>query len=448
MAITVTPMVTGHRPARAAATIAVLVFLGISATAGGTAMMLGIGAAPPEDWLAEIPVIDSWVVPGLVLGIGFGLGSLVTAYGMLRRVRWAWLGFAERLTRHHWSWIATVLIGAGQLAWIAIEVIYLPELSVLQAVYGATGVALLVLPLHPTVRGYLAVSSPMNVTTDNAQVAARTRSPATLLTQLVAALALAASLAGLRIDGIYTGAASTAEMLRGFDLVTAVVIVPGLAVASHLARRGSIVAQLVATSLIAYLVYTYAYYLFGTGFNDLFLLHVAVFGAGLVALVLCLTSLDSSAAAHRFGAQARVRTIAGILGVLAVALGGMWTYFAVDNAVTGDVPAGSQLVETDTIVRLGMALDLTLLVPLYAVTAVLLWRRAAWGYVLATIALVGGILHQVSYIVAMPFQVVGDIPGAVSYDPFEPIIVLLFLAATALLFLGVRPAASTVRRDS
>jgi hypothetical protein len=268
--------------------------------------------------------------------------------------------------------------------------------------------------------------------------AARTGGRATLLTQLAAALALAASLAGLLIDSAYPGAASTAEMFRGYDLVTGVVVVPGLAVASHLARRGSIVAQLVSTSLLAYLVYTYAYYLFGTGFNDLFLLHVAVFGAGLVALVLCITSLDSSAVAHRFGDRARVRTIAGILGTLAVALGGMWIYFAVDNAVTGDVPAGSQLVETDTIVRLGMALDLTLLVPLYAVAAVLLWRRASWGYALAAVALVGGILHQVSYIVAMPFQVAADIPGAVSYDPLEPIIVLLYLIATALLFLGVR----------
>jgi hypothetical protein len=296
----------------------------------------------------------------------------------------------------------------------------------------------------------------MNVTTGNAQsasavfhpqlAAARTRGLATLLTQLVAALALAASLAGLLIDGVYTGAASTAEMFRGYDLVTAVVIVPGLAVASHLARRGSIVAQLVTTSLLGYLVYTYAYYLFGTGFNDLFLLHVAVFGAGLVALVLCITGLDSAAIAHRFGARTRVRAIAGTLGVLAVGLGGMWIYFAVDNAVTGDVPAGSELVETDTIVRLGMALDLTLLVPLYAITAVLLWRRASWGYALAAVAVVGGILHQVSYIVAMPFQVAADIPGAVSYDPVEPIIVLLYLVATTLLFLGARRIATKERR--
>jgi hypothetical protein len=154
MAVTVTPTVTERRPAAVVAIIGVLVFLGISAVAGGIAMVLGVGAAPPEDWLTEIPLIDNWVVPGLVLGIGFGVGSLVSAYGMLRRPAWPWLRFPERLTRHHWSWLATVLIGAGHIAWITIELIYIP-LSVLQAVYGGVGVALLFLPLHPAVRRYL-----------------------------------------------------------------------------------------------------------------------------------------------------------------------------------------------------------------------------------------------------------------------------------------------------
>jgi hypothetical protein len=105
----------------------------------------------------------------------------------------------------------------------------------------------------------------------------------------------------------------------------------------------------------------------------------------------------------------------------------------VDNVVTGDVPVGSALVESDTIVHLGMALDLTLLVPLYGVAAVMLWRRAPWGLVLAAVALFAGFLHQISYIVAMPFQVAADVSGAVSYDPAEPIIVLLYVVASALL---------------
>jgi hypothetical protein len=142
MPVTATPTVTGHRPAAVLTTFGVLVFLGVSATAGGIAMVLGSGAAPPDEWLDQIPLIDSWVVPGMVLGVGFGLGSLITAYGMIRR--------------YLWSWLATMLIGLGHVVWIALELTYLPEPSALQVVYGAVGIVLLLLPWHPAVRGYFA----------------------------------------------------------------------------------------------------------------------------------------------------------------------------------------------------------------------------------------------------------------------------------------------------
>lgn len=268
------------------------------------------------------------------------------------------------------------------------------------------------------------------------------------LTWLAAALAVCASPAGLLIDDVYAGAISTAEMFCGFDLVTAVVVVPGLVVALPLARRGAVRAQLITASLVAYLVYTYAYYLFGTGFNDLFLLHAAVFAGSVPALVLTLAAIDVASVADRFHPRTPVRVIGGILATITVALAGMWIYFAVTNAITGGVPAGSRLVETDAIVHLGMALDLSLLVPLYAVAAVLLWRRAAWGYVLAAVALFAGILHQVSYLVAMPFQAAANLPGAVSYDPAEPLIVLLYLVAALLLLRGAGPTSPRSARPA
>jgi hypothetical protein len=137
--------------------VGVLAFLGISAIAGGVAMVLDVGT-PPDDWLERIPVIDTWMVPGLVLVVGFGFGSLLSGYGMLRRPRWAWLHPVERLTRHHWSWAATVLIGLGQIAWIVVELVYLPEPSALQVVYGGVGAALLLLALLPAVRRHLAAA--------------------------------------------------------------------------------------------------------------------------------------------------------------------------------------------------------------------------------------------------------------------------------------------------
>ncbi|MDI6909826.1 hypothetical protein [Nocardioides sp.] len=232
---------------------------------------------------------------------------------------------------------------------------------------------------------------------------------------------------------MYTGAASTAQMFRAYDLVTVILVVPAFVVAGLTARRGPGRARLLVLSLLAYLVYGYGYYLFGTGFNDLFLLHAGVLATSVTALVLQLTTVDLAAFTDRVQAGSGMKGAAVVLGLLAAALGGMWVYFALDNAITGDVPDGSRLVETDTIVHLGIALDLTLLVPLYTAAAILLWRRTTWGFVLGVVAVVAGLLHQVGYIVAMPFQVAADIPGAVSYDPGEPVVVLAYLLAAVLL---------------
>jgi len=155
MAATPVSAPAAHRPATVLITLGVLGFLGVTALGGGIALVSGMGA-PPVEWLARIPLVDDWLVPGLVLALGFGVGSLVTGYGMLRRPRWAWLGPVERLTRHHWSWLATMLLGAGQVGWIALELAYLPQASALQAMYGPVGLLLLLLPLSAPVRGYLA----------------------------------------------------------------------------------------------------------------------------------------------------------------------------------------------------------------------------------------------------------------------------------------------------
>ncbi len=138
-------------------TFGVLVFLGLSAVAGGVELTFGIWGTGllPSDAPDRIPMIDSWLVPGPVLGIGFGLGSLAAAYGMLRKPPWSWLGFAERLTGHHWSWVATILIGLAHIVWILLELIYLPGVSPLEALYGAAGTALVLLPMLAPVRGYL-----------------------------------------------------------------------------------------------------------------------------------------------------------------------------------------------------------------------------------------------------------------------------------------------------
>jgi hypothetical protein len=284
--------------------------------------------------------------------------------------------------------------------------------------------------------------SPTPTTRERAEPTDRTATGLAWLVWVTAGLALAAALLGIFVGGIYTGARSTAEMFRGYDVVTAVLVVPTLGIAAEYTRRGSVVGRLVTAGLLANLVYIYAFYVFGTGFNDVFLLHTAVFATSLIALVLSLAGLDVAAVAERFR-EARVRWVAALLGVLAASLGLMWIWAGVANAINGTVPVGSRLVETVDVVHVSLVLDLAIQVPLYGAAAVLLWRRNAWGFVLAFIALLSGIPEQLSYLVAMPFQVAAGVPGAVGFDTLEPVIIAFYVAAFLLLLAGGRrqPAA-------
>lgn len=148
-----------RRPGAVVVTGTMLAVLGIGAVLGGVGMVLGIGGESmlPDEYLDLLPLVNNWVVPGLVLAIGFGIGSLVTLYGMLTRPKWTWLQSLEKHTGHHWSWVATIAIGVGQVVWILIELATIP-FSVLMPIFGVIGLALALLPSLTSVKEYLRTS--------------------------------------------------------------------------------------------------------------------------------------------------------------------------------------------------------------------------------------------------------------------------------------------------
>ena len=255
-----------------------------------------------------------------------------------------------------------------------------------------------------------------------------------ILTAAVVILLAVSSLAGLLLDGLYEDPDSVASMLRGYDLAALVAAVPALAATLAPSLRSSIRARLVAAGLLAFVVYDYAYYVFGTTFNDLFLLHVATFSTATFALILTLSSLDVGGSAARFRARTPVRTVAVLLAVLAAGLAVLWISEALAFALSGTVPdEGNALVYPIAMTHLGYVMDLAFLVPAYALGAALLWRRRPWGYVLGVVLLVAGTFTQLTYIAALVFQFRAGIEGASAFDPFEPVILAAYLVSAGLL---------------
>jgi uncharacterized membrane protein len=247
-------------------------------------------------------------------------------------------------------------------------------------------------------------------------------SGAGVMTLVAAVTAAAAAAVGLAAESAYDASAATTQMLRGYDLVTLVLVVPLLTASRPWTER----LLLLRSGLLAYLVYSYLFAAMTGGLGVAFLVDVVVASASTFALVLTLAGLNASPP-ERPGSGARVSAV--VLGVLALSLGAMWLTAAVHAAATGEVPQGSALVESDLTVRLGIMLDLWLLVPLYALSAVLLWRHLSWGRVLGLLAVISGLLHQLSYLCALAFQAGAEVPGARAFDPFEPIIVIGYLVA-------------------
>ena len=82
----------------------------------------------PRGWI-ESSIFGSYLVPGLYLLAMNGIGMVVLAALSIQRHRWA-------------PWLTGVL-GTGLVIWIGVQLLVMPEVSYLQAMYGAIGLVLM-----------------------------------------------------------------------------------------------------------------------------------------------------------------------------------------------------------------------------------------------------------------------------------------------------------------
>ncbi|MGD0018278.1 MAG: hypothetical protein ABSD62_03410 [Candidatus Limnocylindrales bacterium] len=110
--------------------VGLLVWLGLGALGGGAVLVAkpdGSVMQMPLSMLAGSPFPD-FLVPGLILGGLFGVGSFATAAMGLRRWRVApFLAFA---------------IGCAQMIWIVVELAIIKGFSVLHPLYFLTGLGI------------------------------------------------------------------------------------------------------------------------------------------------------------------------------------------------------------------------------------------------------------------------------------------------------------------
>jgi hypothetical protein len=254
-----------------------------------------------------------------------------------------------------------------------------------------------------------------------------------ILSAVLAALMLVQSVLGLVFPGQYRDVEWIRATWFGNDWITLVVGAPLLAASLVLARRGSIRGLLLWLGMLGYGAYNYADYVLGVALNAFFPLYIVPLVLSVVTLILALSRIDVAEIAASFRQKTPVRIVGGYLVFVAVGLTfvwmGVWAAYVIADQPTP--------VETEAF-KLVAALDITIMVPALAFGGVLLWRRNAWGYIVAAIAGVQGSLYLLVLSTNSVVSILHGLAEAPGELPQWGTLAVTTTAATALLLANVR----------
>lgn len=211
-----------------------------------------------------------------------------------------------------------------------------------------------------------------------------------VLSTIVVVLTASVSVIGLAFPSVYGSKDWSNGTSLGNDLVTLVVAVPLLALAILYSVRGSVRGRLLWLGALYYMVYNYAFYVFGIPVTKLYVPWIGILALSGFAFALGMGNLDVAAIGRRFSSRTPGRLIAVYLFYVATMVSFLWISQWVKFLGTGKIPEvnGSQ-----NAYQVIAAVDLTLLVSMQVPAAILLWRRRPWGFVLGHVALIQGAIY-------------------------------------------------------
>ena len=210
-----------------------------------------------------------------------------------------------------------------------------------------------------------------------------------VLSAIAAALSTAVSFVGLVFPGVYQGNWG-GGVAAGNDLVTLVAAVPLLVTAMVWSTRGSVRGRLLWLGTLYFMVYNYAFYVFGIPVTKLYVMWIGILVFAAYSCALGLGNLDVEEIQRCFSRRTPRRIVGSYMIFVAVMVGYLWISRWVKFVQTGTIPDVNGSAFAYQVIA---AVDLVFLVPMFAVAGYLLTRRLPWGDVLGVVGLVQGAIY-------------------------------------------------------
>lgn len=203
-----------------------------------------------------------------------------------------------------------------------------------------------------------------------------------------------------------------------WDAINLFLGLPLFCAAIVMSQRRSLRGRLLLGGLLFYFFYVYLMAMAADAFNPLFLAYVAIFALSAVAFFLNLGGIDvarlPSQVSERFPRRVFIGFTFFVGGVLTV----LWVGRIMPIMLTGQFPpdvAGAVTLQTQGI-------DLGIVVPLMLSAGILLWRRSAWCYLLASVSLGYGLMMCVTLPAFVVVPLIQD--GKVNLFEASPLLIV------------------------
>jgi hypothetical protein len=202
-----------------------------------------------------------------------------------------------------------------------------------------------------------------------------------ILTLPLAILIAVASIFGIFFEDIYSKEAPEyAAQGVGQDIINLVVVMPILVIATILILKGSRVWQFVWLGSMIYAVYSYTVYCFGVHFNALFLMYCGIMGLSFYLLIGFLISMKPEVIKSWFDDETPINMTTIFLFIVALLFYFIWLSDILPALINGEVPELVQEYELPT--NPIHVLDISIALPGVILSAILLRKKHALGYVL------------------------------------------------------------------